>query len=272
MLKQYIFFTVFLSSVSAYCQSIGKTEVSDDTARLKCIYRLTYQPDSTDSFNILTEKSFLLIGRRTSRFQTINSFLADSIAHSPTNPSRITHTINLTQYPKSKFNYIIYKKGDLITTVDDIYIDTYKYDESIAFKWMIQAEIVKMLGYTCQKATTSFAGRRYEAWFTKEVPVSEGPYKFHGLPGLIVKINDLRGHYVFELSSITKPTAHTEIKLPNKRIITSNKADFLKGLATYKANAIDIQAQHGSSYGDLATQKKLYQERLKKRNNPLELR
>lgn len=272
MRKHYLILILALISLSAYCQGTNKAEILSDTSRLKCVYRLTYQPDSTDAYNILTEKAFLLVGQKISSFQTLNSFLTDSIAYSPTNPSRITHTINISQYPTSRFHYIIYKKGDFITTVDNIYVDTYKYTENIALKWSIRAETAKMYGYNCQKATTTFAGRQYEAWFTKEIPVSEGPYKFHGLPGLILKISDTKNHYVFDLLSITKSSAHTEIKLPKKRIVSSNKEDFSKGLATYRANAIDIQAQHGSSYGDLATQKKLYQEKLKKRNNPLELK
>jgi GLPGLI family protein len=47
----------------------------------------------------------------------------------------------------------------------------------------------------------TYAGRDYKAWFTNEIPVSDGPYKFYGLPGLIVEIEDSKKQYTFELVS-----------------------------------------------------------------------
>lgn len=56
-------------------------------------------------------------------------------------------------------------------------------------KWSLQQEETKIIGkFICQKATTSFRGRDYEAWYTLEIPISNGPWKFQGLPGLILEI------------------------------------------------------------------------------------
>ncbi|MEG1650143.1 MAG: GLPGLI family protein, partial [Rikenellaceae bacterium] len=49
-------------------------------------------------------------------------------------------------------------------------------------------------------------GREYEAWFTTEIPISEGPWKFYGLPGLIAKLHDKQKHYSFELIGFQKIT------------------------------------------------------------------
>ena len=40
-----------------------------------------------------------------------------------------------------------------------------------------------MASFDCQKAECDFRGRRWEAWFTTEIPVGEGPWKLRGLPG-----------------------------------------------------------------------------------------
>ena len=73
------------------------------------------------------------------------------------------------------------------------------YEEALSKQtWKISREKRKILGYTCQKATTSFLGRNYTAWFTKDIPVQNGPWKFGGLPGMILNVSDSEQHYVFE--------------------------------------------------------------------------
>src|SRR5699024_1367735 len=62
----------------------------------------------------------------------------------------------------------------------------------------------EVMAYTVQKATTSFAGRDYEAWFTMEIPIPDVPYVFYGLPGLIVELYDTENHYHFTLQSLSK--------------------------------------------------------------------
>lgn len=53
--------------------------------------------------------------------------------------------------------------------------------------------------YTLQKATTTFGGRDWTAWFCKEVSLGEGPYKFRGLPGLIFEVADDKNNFIFKL-------------------------------------------------------------------------
>jgi GLPGLI family protein len=52
--------------------------------------------------------------------------------------------------------------------------------------WKLEPE-KKMIGqYECQKATTTFRCANYTVWFTTAIPLSLGPWKLGGLPGLIV--------------------------------------------------------------------------------------
>lgn len=58
-------------------------------------------------------------------------------------------------------------------------------------KWEIVENNTKnILGFKCQKATTTFRGTPITAFFTPEIPTSFGPEKFSGLPGLILEIFD----------------------------------------------------------------------------------
>ena len=56
--------------------------------------------------------------------------------------------------------------------------------------WKITKESQKILGYTTYKATTTFRGRDYIAWFSPEFPYNYGPWKLGGLPGLILKVEN----------------------------------------------------------------------------------
>lgn len=66
-------------------------------------------------------------------------------------------------------------------------------------QWSLADEHRTIRGYNCQKATCNWRGRDYEAWFTMDIPIQHGPWKFGGLPGLIVKISDAKKEYNFEL-------------------------------------------------------------------------
>ncbi len=59
-------------------------------------------------------------------------------------------------------------------------------------------------------------GRLWEAWFSPDLPFSEGPYKFSGLPGLIMKVKDARGHYEFTINSLTKDLTENFISVPQR--------------------------------------------------------
>ena len=70
------------------------------------------------------------------------------------------------------------------------------------FGWEILPETKNILGYKCQKAKGKFRGREYIAWFSSDIPRSDGPWKFCGLPGLILAVQDTKGDFVFTCTAI----------------------------------------------------------------------
>ncbi|QNN40713.1 GLPGLI family protein [Pedobacter roseus] len=70
------------------------------------------------------------------------------------------------------------------------------------FKWKILKEKKKIGSFNCIKAETAFRGRLYEAWYTENIPIQNGPWKFCGLPGLIVMVRDTKSDFVYELTGI----------------------------------------------------------------------
>lgn len=70
--------------------------------------------------------------------------------------------------------------------------------------WKLHPDFKNYNGYKLQKATTDFGGRKWTAWFSEEIEVSEGPYKFRGLPGLIFLLSDSENNFIYKLIKNTK--------------------------------------------------------------------
>ena len=101
---------------------------------------------------------------------------------------------------------VIYKlkeEGKTLTH-DRFDLTNWKYEESIDTpRWEITDSVMVIDGINCAKATADYRGRKWTAWFAPEIPFNEGPWKLWGLPGLIVRAYDSRGHYRFEAKSIS---------------------------------------------------------------------
>ncbi|MDR1554258.1 MAG: GLPGLI family protein, partial [Prevotellaceae bacterium] len=68
--------------------------------------------------------------------------------------------------------------------------------------WTITEDTLTIVDYLCQKATCTFRGRNFTAWFAMDIPIQNGPWKFGGLPGLILKVYDDDKLYEFECVKI----------------------------------------------------------------------
>ena len=89
-------------------------------------------------------------------------------------------------------------------TFHDNNFDYFVLSSKDKMNWKVTKETKKLDNYKLQKATTSFGGREWTAWFTPEISIPDGPYKFHGLPGLILKISDKTNTHSFEIISVQK--------------------------------------------------------------------
>lgn len=170
----------------------------------KAIYNLTYSPDSNQIQNKKSENFFLFVKEGTRSFCTSENFLKkDSISVLVKNGVLSEYDIigNSNNRFKTVFSQFVQKQysDKTIKVYETIGLYPYTYSVQSDLKWEIGAERDTLVDYPCVKATTNYAGREYEAWFTPEIPISDGPYIFSGLPGLIIKVSDTRNHYVFTL-------------------------------------------------------------------------
>lgn len=96
--------------------------------------------------------------------------------------------------------------------------------------WNLLNEKKQIGKYLCQKASTNFSGRDWIVWFTAELPYSFGPWKLHGLPGLIVEASDSENKYSFVLKSVQIPEnpVYSQIYfLKNENKISKTYAEFI---------------------------------------------
>ncbi len=89
------------------------------------------------------------------------------------------------------------------------------YNDSVKFNWKLGKETKIVQGLNCMKATCRFRGRDYVAWFSPEIAVPYGPWKFGGLPGLLVEIKDTRQEVLIQLKNLDltqKPQFNIHLK------------------------------------------------------------
>ena len=101
------------------------------------------------------------------------------------------------------YKYFGPKRMTVMHRMGEARVPIYLYDESLdLMDWKMSFGTKEILGYPCFKAECDFRGRHWTAWFTMQIPVKDGPWKFGGLPGLILEMEESRGHYAFRCIGI----------------------------------------------------------------------
>jgi GLPGLI family protein len=112
------------------------------------------------------------------------------------------------------FSNSLYAKEEPLTKID----------------WTILSQTKKILDQDCQMATAEFKGRHYTAWFAPAIPLNAGPWKLHGLPGIILAANDGNNEVSFTCTKISLPEKNAPaLKIPkNVKLINAEKYEKAK--------------------------------------------
>lgn len=198
-------------------------------------YDYKFVSDSTDKSKVTDEIMLLDIDKSGSIYHSQQKYISDSTSQADMERQMKLNsgsfTINRTEKP-GQVTYKVSKqypdfKTYLFTKVST---DNYKVEEDMKPDWKILPDKQKVGEYNVQKATTNYLGRQWTAWFTTEIPFQDGPYKFYGLPGLIVKIEDKTG-------------SHSMTLVGNKKINTVKKDDLSlpQGVQIFGMGTNDIE-------------------------------
>jgi len=184
-----------------------------DTTKWLCTYNYDLQQDSTTRQSVRNVQMYLQIGSHLSKYQSLIKYIGDSMLYHIKGAELSTYAnliakSAISAMPNMMANYNIFKnypeRGLMIFTDYDDH-KFYKVEQPMRIDWRldVQKDTI-ILGYTCQKAYTTYCGRDYIAWYSPQIPLADGPYKFNGLPGLILKISDTKNHHCFTLTSFKK--------------------------------------------------------------------
>lgn len=212
------------------------------------VYQVTMKPDANDKADVKVENAYLDITPEKSLFYAENRIKRDSIIRQniQNGGGRMSGSREQMESLRSIINYTIEKdsKEQKTNYRDRLGRDQYSYPEDRAMTWKILPETTKIGEYKVQKAETDFAGRKWTAWFTTDLPYQDGPYKFNGLPGLIVKVEDADGDYSFDLMKNYKVAALPEM-MQFGNVIKVKRADFAKQQAKFKTDPMSFMMQGG---------------------------
>lgn len=110
-------------------------------------------------------------------------------------------------------------------------------DSLTIFNWTIKSKKKHILGFDCQLASMDYRGRKYEAWFTTELPVG-GPWKYDGLPGMILELKSIDNFIAFKAIGIKNNKIKLDIlKNPFKTKKALNWSQFT---TLYKKKALEL--------------------------------
>lgn len=198
-----------------------------DTSFIECKYDYKWVKDTlSKGENLIIDEDImvLLIGEQYTKMYSYKSFLKDSMVYVAGLQEAME---NLKNYKGGSEEIVLKnRKENELTYIDKIGKDYFSYQEQIPdLVWEIKSDTLEILGYNCIKAVCDFRGRRFIAWFTPDIPIDAGPWKFNSLPGLIMRVYDTQEHYVFNIVGIRNVAK--QISTPDRKFIKTNRKKYL---------------------------------------------
>lgn len=255
-------FVVFTSLFSLLSFSQEKVDISVS-------YDLTYKLDST-SQETKTEHFLLFANKDKSQFLSTVMYVKDSLSAQPNSDKKM---IALKYRTPNDYYIITEPQSNTVTHFQTLVNTNVYYSSNEKMNWKIEKETKLINNLKCKKATTQLFGRNWTAWFTEEYPFQLGPYKFYGLPGLILEVYDAKNYYHFVAS---------QIKPKKDKFIDFNLVKNYKQISKDQFWKLDIKNKYEPLpiFNDLRFEdptvlpkmKKNLEEKQKLENNPLELK
>lgn len=250
-----------------------------DSLRGQFSYLLQYRPNTLNQDYIIKELFSLQISDSRAFFISENMLKLDSVFSSAYNNKSDNFTLDFRNIPAGS-NFLIIQTNDQSQFYESVGMTLLSYDSPVINNWKLVDEKKVINSIPCKKAEVRYKGKDWTAWYATEIPFPYGPYKFSGLPGLIVKITDKTGDYDFELvKSSSRSNVKGKMITINKRHYQNAKLITKKELVEARKNFRENSKHQLESMGTVFSQdpkdnlheRQKMNEAQKKGHNPIEL-
>ncbi len=234
---------LFISAMSFVLNSYTQNMNSQ---MLKCIYleEAINRADRTD--NVSHDEFILLISGNRSAYYSRNARRLEEVKDSLLKQGRSAMEIMgiLQNIPKGRDmeiykhqpengKYYCYNKNGKL----------FRYEDELPpITWQMGEETKTVLGYNCQKATGNLYGREWIAWFTMDIPVSDGPWLLCGLPGLIMEAYDSENIFHFTAIELGNDSSRS-VEPKEKKYIKCTRKEFMELRAKFEDDPIGMMQQ-----------------------------
>ncbi|MHC6199543.1 GLPGLI family protein [Elizabethkingia miricola] len=228
MLKVKTFILLLIISCSLFIKGQIKADIEVN-------YETKIQKDSLNTYSsdifyytLLTNKnsSYYFSREEKEYFDVLNG-------KSMLNPENSIKT-SMGTFPKpSTSKGSVYYNGTTIFASIPLSRYYFVYPEP-SIKWEILNETKKICDYSCKlaKAITE-NGNVFYAWFTDDIPVSDGPFRFKGLAGLILEVYNQGKTIHITMTSIKKSTEEISPIQYLRLVKVKDKNEFIKARNNY---------------------------------------
>lgn len=240
-----------------------------DYGKMECQYNYIYQSDTLKR-TTKDDRLVLLVGSKVSKCYSYYSMQIDTTFSKPNWFEIVSAGINqaLANHvdpPHKRMKAYVYKNypEGKMTVTDGLAMQDYIYTDSLNnIDWSISDSAKTILGYSVQMATCKYRGHHWTAWFAPDVPVSDGPWKLHGLPGLIMEAYDTKAYHHFVLVGIRKvadmPIVMSKAYVGTKKFEKVERKNFLKMQRQYLEDTMGmIKLETGIDFDPASSRKQL---------------
>lgn len=235
----------------------GAEKKSQDYPRAGIKVSYNYHKKSMRSDGVVVERDvpfMLLANQNESKFYSPSTEYRDSLLSTPSGRAKERELFNaaaaayMQNRDRSAMDGLVYHTRLYVTkdfgkSVSTVYDEAGMgecgyYDEPFSeIEWDIVEDSTRMiLDYQCVMATTDYHGRKWTVWFTPEIPLQDGPWKFCGLPGLIMEASEPSGQHGFSVSCI-ETSSRPIYPLYSTEYEKMNRLDMLRSLRNYRDNS-----------------------------------
>jgi len=266
-----LFFIIQLLPIQVFAQFFDHPSTVLDSANLSITYALAWKQDTNHLEKVRQEDMILLLGKKTSLFMSKNLQQFILSGRKAEREGRLNDFFSGGEINnfRTRYSYTIFKNYPVgrITYTDKVIPSFLQYDEDMdVFEWQLTNLVDTIGDYLAHCAYTEYGGRQWVAWYTTDIPLNDGPYKFRGLPGLIIRLYDKQNHYTFDMIKMERTDEAILIEYMDMGWVQTSRNDFLKAQENFKLDIINRAKEAGANSKSQQTALR----NMIRKNNPIE--